>query len=110
MMTKLVRLSLEGNQLTRIRSSIRTSGTENLKKYLITRATPDEVDAYKNMDIQENNSVFSGKSLDVIEDIMRNANNGEVTFLNMDLNKDFEKNSHSDPYARHDKGMKANEQ
>jgi len=88
MMPKLVRLSLEGNQLTRIRSSIRTSGTENLKKYLITRATPDEAETYKNMDLEENNSVYSGKTLDVIEDIMRNANNADVAFINMDLNKD----------------------
>lgn len=62
------------------------------------------------MDIQENNSVFSGKSLDVIEDIMRNSNNGDVSFINMDVNKDFEKQSHADPYARSDKNMKANEQ
>jgi len=32
LMAKLVRLSLEGNQLTRIRSSIRFSGVDNIKK------------------------------------------------------------------------------
>lgn len=110
MMSKLVRLSLEGNQLTRIRSSIRTSGTDNLKKYLLTRATPDETNAYTNMDLQENNSVYSGKSLDRIEDVIRSATNGEVSFINMDLNKDFNKDSHDSQLNRDDKLKKADEQ
>jgi Leucine-rich repeat (LRR) protein len=41
-MQKLVRISLEGNPLKCIRSSVRSAGTEGLKKYLRERVDTEE--------------------------------------------------------------------
>lgn len=45
----------------------------------------------------------------MIEDVIRSATNGEVSFINMDMNKDFIKDAHESNLNRDDKIRKANE-
>ncbi len=57
LMNNLVRLSVEGNPLKRIRSNIRTAGAIKLKKYIASRISEDQLPTHmKDYNMAEENA------------------------------------------------------